>query len=53
MYNGEVNAERLDNWVRQLEEYCRIQNIKDDETTIQLTSLRLESVALIWWDAKT
>ena len=34
MYNGEVNAERLDNLVRQLEMYCRIQRIKDDETNI-------------------
>lgn len=27
MYNGEVNAEKLDNWIRQLEVYCRIQNL--------------------------
>ena len=33
--------------------YCRIQGIKDDETKIQLASLRLESVALIWWEAKS
>ena len=24
MYNGEVNAGKLDNWIRQLEVYCRI-----------------------------
>lgn len=53
MYNGKVNAEIFHNWVRQLEVYYRIQNIKDDETNIQLASLRLESVALIWWEAKT
>ena len=53
MYNGEVNAEKLDNWVCQLEVYCRIQNIKDDETKIYLASLRLESDTLIWWEAKT
>lgn len=33
--------------------YCRIQRIKDEGTKIQLSSLRLESVALIWWEAKT
>lgn len=33
--------------------YCRIQRIKDDETKIQLASLRLESATLIWWEAKT
>jgi hypothetical protein len=53
MYNGEVNAERLDNWIRQIEVYCRIQRIKDDETKIQLASLRLEGATLIWWEAKT
>jgi hypothetical protein len=25
MYDGEVNAERLDNWVRQMEVYCSVQ----------------------------
>jgi hypothetical protein len=33
--------------------YCRIQRIQDDETKIQLASLRLDSAALIWWEAKT
>jgi hypothetical protein len=53
MYNGEVNAEKLDNWIRQIEVYCRIQKIQDDETKIRLSSLRLDSVALIWWESKT
>jgi hypothetical protein len=53
MYNGEVNAEKLDNWIRQIEVYCRIQIIQDDETKIQLASLRLDSATLIWWEAKT
>jgi hypothetical protein len=53
MYNEEVNAEKLDNWIRHIEVYCRIQRIKNHETKIQLTSLRLDSVTLIWWEAKT
>jgi hypothetical protein len=53
IYNGEVNAEKLDNWIRQIEVYCRIQKIQDDETKIQLASLRLDSAALIWWESKT
>ena len=53
MYNGEVNAKKLDNWVHQLGVYCKIQNLQDDDTKIQLTSLRLEGATLIWWDAKT
>jgi hypothetical protein len=47
MYNEEVNVDKLDNWIFQIEEYCRIQSIKDDETKIQLASLRLESATLI------
>jgi len=27
MYNGEVNDEKLDNWIRHIEVYCRIQRI--------------------------
>ena len=53
MYNGEVNAEKLENWVRQLEVYCRIQNFQDDDTKIQLASLRLEGATLVWWESKT
>lgn len=34
MYNGEVNAEKLDNWIRQLEDYCRIQTLQEDDTKI-------------------
>ena len=34
IYNGEVNAEKLDNWIRQIEVYSRIQKIQDDETKI-------------------
>ena len=48
MYNGEVNTERLDNCVHQIEVYCRIQRIQDDETKVQLSSLRLEGATLIW-----
>jgi hypothetical protein len=52
MYDGEVNAERLDNWVRQMEVYCSVQQIKDEETQIKLDSLRLAGTTLIWWQSK-
>ena len=42
MLNGEFNAEKLDNWIRKLEVYLRIQNLQDDDTKIQLASLRME-----------
>jgi hypothetical protein len=53
IYNGEVNAEKLDNWVCQIGVYCRIKKIQDDETKIQLASLRLDGSTLIWWESKT
>ena len=52
MYDGEVNAERLENWVRQMEVYCSVQQIKDEATQIKLASLRLASTPLIWWQNK-
>ena len=53
MYDGEVNDERLDNWVHLLEVYFMRQRIKYYDTKIHLASLRLESAALIWREAKT
>ena len=53
MFNGEVDAEKLDNWIRKLEVYLRIHNLQDDDTKIQLASLRMECAALVWWEAKT
>ena len=52
MFNGEVNVEKLDNWIRKLEVYLRIQNFHDDDTKIQLASLRMEGATLVWWEAK-
>jgi hypothetical protein len=52
MYDGEVNAEKLDNWIRQMEVYCSVQQIKEEVTQIQLASLRLAGTALIWWQSK-
>jgi hypothetical protein len=53
LYNGEVNVEKLDNWICQIEVYSRIQKIQDDETKTQLASLRLDGSTLIWWESKT
>ena len=51
MYNGKVNVERLENWIRQLELYFRIQNLHEDDIKIQLSSLRMEGSAHVWWEA--
>ena len=34
MYNGELNAEKLDNWIHQIEVYCRIQKFNEDVVEI-------------------
>jgi hypothetical protein len=52
MYNGEVNAKSLDNWVIQMEVYCNVQQIKDEATQIKLASLRLAGKTLICWQSK-
>jgi hypothetical protein len=52
MYDGEVNAKRIDNWVRHMEVYCSVQQIKDEATQIKLALLRLLGTTLIWWQSK-
>ena len=41
IYDGELNAEKLENWIRQIDVYCRVQNIDSDKSKIQLESLCL------------
>jgi hypothetical protein len=52
MYDGEVNSQKLDNWVRQMEVYCNVKQIKYEATKIRLVSLHLEGTTLIWWQSK-
>ena len=52
MFNGEVNAENLDNWIRKSEVYLRIHNLHDYDTKIQLASLRMEGATLVWWESE-
>ena len=52
MFNGEYNAEKINNWIRQIEVYCHVQQIEEEEVKVQLTSLRLFGTSLIWWEIK-
>ena len=52
MYDGEVNVQRLENWIRHMEVYCSVQQIKYESTQIKLASLRLPGTTLIWWKSK-
>eukprot|EP00253_Pinus_taeda_P026350 PITA_26350 len=53
IYDGELNVEKLDNWIRQIDVYCRVQSIDSDKSKIQLASLRLGGTALVWWEGRT
>ena len=53
IYDGELNAEKLDNWIRQIDVYCRVQNIDSDKRKIQLASLHLGGTDLVWWEGRT
>jgi hypothetical protein len=52
MFNGDVNPIKIDNWIRQVEVYCRVQHIDEEEVKVQLDSLQLEGIALVWWERK-
>ena len=53
IYDGELNAEKLDNWTRQIDVYCRVYNINSERIKIHLSSLRLGGTALVWWEGRT
>jgi hypothetical protein len=52
MFNGDVNPEKIDNWIQWVEVYCHVQQINEEEVKVQWASLRLEGVALVWWERK-
>ena len=53
MYDVALNAEKVDSWIRQIDVYCRVQNINSDKRKIQLASLHLGGTALVWWEGRT
>jgi hypothetical protein len=42
----------LNNWIRQVEVYCCVQHIDEEEVKVQLTSFRLEGTYIVWWERK-
>jgi hypothetical protein len=34
MFNGDANIENLDNWIRQVEVYCRVHHIDEEEVKV-------------------
>lgn len=53
IYDGELNVEKLENWIRQIEVYCRVQSIDSDKSKLQLSILRLGGTALVWLEGRT
>ena len=53
IYDGELKVEKLDNWIRQIDVDCRVQNIDSKRRKIQLASLHLGGTALVWWEGRT
>ena len=53
IYDGELNAEKIDNWIIQIDVYCRVQNIDSDRSKIHMASLRLGGTALMFWEGRT
>jgi hypothetical protein len=39
MYNEELNANKLDNWMKKVEVYCRVQIIMEEDEKLQLATL--------------
>jgi hypothetical protein len=52
MFNGDANPEKLYNWIQQVEVYCHVQHIDEEEVKVQLASLQLEGTSLVWWERK-
>ena len=52
IYSGELDVEKLDNWLKQIEVYCRVQNILDDSSKIYLATLRMGGNAQVWGETK-
>jgi hypothetical protein len=50
MFNGDANLEKLDNWIQQVEVYCCVQHIDEDEVKVQIASLQWEGTSLVWWE---
>ena len=53
VYDKELNAKKLYNWIRQIDVYFRVQNIDSERRKIQLASLCLGGTSLVWWEGRT
>lgn len=52
VYDGELNAKNIDNWIHHIEFYYHVQQIIDDKVKFELVYLWLEGIVLIWWETR-
>ena len=50
VYNGEINGEKVDEWLDQLESYYALYEY-DDAQRLAFARLKLVSHTLVWWNA--
>eukprot|EP00253_Pinus_taeda_P024389 PITA_24389 len=48
IYGGDINGEKLDNWIKQIDVYFQVQSIDSEKSKIQLASLRLRGTTLFY-----
>ena len=51
-YNGELNQKKLDDWIKQIDECCRIHKLVYYKAKIELATFCLGGTTLIWWESK-
>ena len=49
-FGGEVDDDKLNNWLNQLEVYIQIQGVLGDVNKISFARLKMDGHALIWWE---
>jgi hypothetical protein len=50
MYDGQVNVEKLNSWLKQLEVYFGLYQIKETQH-ISFSHLKMSRHALLWWES--
>jgi len=50
-FGGEVDAEKVNNWLKQLKVYFQIHGVVNDVDKISFSKLNMSGHALVWWES--
>jgi len=50
-FRGEVDAEKVNNWLKQLKVYFQIHYVVNDVDKISFARLKMSGPALLWWES--